>query len=68
MTLEYVDYILWTLQTDKEYLFIILKLMLDLEIWVKSYSQHYAQGLLFIPRIISGIIVHATIIPLNGYY
>ena len=68
-TLEYVNYILWAPYINYKYSFIIHTFKLNLEFWVELYSGHYAQELLFIPRILVGNIVHPSIIyPCNYYW
>ena len=46
-----------------EYSFIVNTFKLNLEIWVELESGHYAQELLFIPRILSRNNIHPSIIP-----
>lgn len=49
--LEYVNYIKCASRRKLKYLFTIHTFRLDLDNWVELYSQHYAEDLLFIPRI-----------------
>ena len=40
--LEYVSYVSWVPYIKREYLLVIHAFRSNLEIWVESYSRHYA--------------------------